>query len=1522
MPINHRTTFKKKCPDTYQERLRYPGCSLGDKPFQPQNADVQPGPEIPVKPVDPGGIPVNPFHPFPIIPGQPFQPPYLPKPIIPGQITPSPPGPGPGPYPPIVTDGNLQDSQYIGLRLPELQTQLVQAVRKTYPALSNREELALDMAQSAYIFDQNELTDFISKTSIAKSGFVVDDLYSHNSFINVYDRGNETIIAIRGTHTTEFGADMGNNINNVLGTRRFTTQQTRAIVNEVRSVMATRAENQFTFTGHSKGGAESRILQRMFGGRAIVFNSAPTTNVSALAGPESNVTSIRIEGDGISILDRMNSITIGQDTPLRAHSASTLAEAARRNAQELEMTDIQANNEFYMRARNLAQQRFVQSPEGNVEYDALLDDIDRINVTRRLESRVNPENVRDSNVYNVQRQNVLSMMNEFDLLLDSVEESLKSASMSRLSAEAKIKFFLKEAFRFNIDLSKLSASNLAEILQSLDIENQVTVDALRNQIESGYYENIEYDPRMQPDVFEGDNVIDTSDTQPLSATQMQEDLTTLEDGPPVPQQGEQPMELPAPAQEVVPDEQAVIPEQPGSRTPAFDPNEEFGPERINFQRTLEETTENVTSETITKVNLTETLRAAGPKGLAGLGLGIGASQLLSAAGVKDPVANTAISSAAAGSGAEALDIGAAGLRNVLAENIPKLAGIKSATKFTGSALLKGMTRGAGEGLLAGMAGLPVDMLLNHYLTVHSGGAGMSHTAAGAISSAAAGGFSGLVMGGLAMAAGEASTGAGIPLAVMTLLFTGIGAGLGAIFGKMDDDKIQTDKEDIQRQTQFLIALQNNSFDMSKTDSTGLSDDFIQSVQNALDGTLTASKPILTDDEIEKQRKAALDSDYTFAKNTHGSMKTLARSYQRTNRRFDDMKQTANLQREFSEATNVYVTAKINSMMQLSLQEHARENGQDTFTFNGQTLSTSGDYSFKSKDLDIDTDRLADIDPNWQSRMDQIAQFSYTTSTYQANEAQSAYTQVLQYRIDNPNSSGLPDSLTQNQRNSLNRFYPDIETDLATSLQPVIEERQAQTNLRNLAQDMSLSLDDFAGYAQNISNGADPTQEYNQILTDRANAAGYMNVQDYVTAFQNPQQTESIRMQEQQVGQDYMDLIADNFAEVNSDPNRGSFYSADEAAYPNAIDNWTPDQSYILRAHQMGMTLHQFNTYMEGFATVGKATKPYAIGHDAFIEVQEESEQDKIQFEQDLVYHGYKPNAYKYELDSSGVTQFVRNESVPLERSGDVKDIQYFIDTFGKDALPDDMMQIPDLLQSMTQRAIDANSITVRLSNTSSLTDWWSAYSRPHFGPYTANTEPEYFKETPKMQQIIAAAKAGQGKGTFNPTGMNDYEIYQAYEKEKQDLQDIYDANERLKDGVHGTGGYYTKDQDTGLLTFHPDLHTEDGVVRNGKFIDSYDTDEHPVGSDYIPKGSTSAPKGSTSAPKGSTSAPKGSTAAPKGSTYTLPSNYLDQLTAAFANKPGNSMASNSTPANSTSSKPGNSMASNSTPANSTPSKPI
>ena len=41
MPVKHRTKFSHKCPESYQEKLRTPGCAIDNKPFEPHSRTLK-----------------------------------------------------------------------------------------------------------------------------------------------------------------------------------------------------------------------------------------------------------------------------------------------------------------------------------------------------------------------------------------------------------------------------------------------------------------------------------------------------------------------------------------------------------------------------------------------------------------------------------------------------------------------------------------------------------------------------------------------------------------------------------------------------------------------------------------------------------------------------------------------------------------------------------------------------------------------------------------------------------------------------------------------------------------------------------------------------------------------------------------------------------------------------------------------------------------------------------------------------------------------------------------------------------------------------------------------------------------------------------------------------------------------------------------------------------------------------------------------------------------------------------------
>jgi hypothetical protein len=155
--------------------------------------------------------------------------------------------------------------------------------------------------------------------------------------------------------------------------------------------------------------------------------------------------------------------------------------------------------------------------------------------------------------------------------------------------------------------------------------------------------------------------------------------------------------------------------------------------------------------------------------------------------------------------------------------------------------------------------------------------------------------------------------------------------------------------------------------------------------------------------------------------------------------------------------------------------------------------------------------------------------------------------------------------------------------------------------------------------------------YSQIITKQSKEAGYLNPVDYLTDQKSGN-----------TNQKNVELhVADSYDEVRIKAEKEGFYSTDEAVFANAVDMWTPDQSAILRAHQQGFSMKTFNDYMHRFSA-GLPQQVYYPG-------AKEQEEDIDNFKEDLVYAGYKPNAYTYTVNDHGFYEFARNQNVPLER---------------------------------------------------------------------------------------------------------------------------------------------------------------------------------------------------------------------------------------------------------------------------------
>ena len=110
---------------------------------------------------------------------------------------------------------------------------------------------------------------------------------------------------------------------------------------------------------------------------------------------------------------------------------------------------------------------------------------------------------------------------------------------------------------------------------------------------------------------------------------------------------------------------------------------------------------------------------------------------------------------------------------------------------------------------------------------------------------------------------------------------------------------------------------------------------------------------------------------------------------------------------------------------------------------------------------------------------------------------------------------------------------------------------------------------------------------------------------------------------------------------------------------SSVDDWTPDQSKILQAHESGMTLSMYNQFMKnssaGFPSANK------------VENENDSLEDFSHFQRQLVYSGYRPNNYHIVKHNDGVYSFEFRDTNPTRDISQMQDADRLQMLLGKKA---------------------------------------------------------------------------------------------------------------------------------------------------------------------------------------------------------------------------------------------------------------
>ena len=518
-----------------------------------------------------------------------------------------------------------------------------------------------------------------------------------------------------------------------------------------------------------------------------------------------------------------------------------------------------------------------------------------------------------------------------------------------------------------------------------------------------------------------------------------------------------------------------------------------------------------------------------------------------------------------------------------------------------------------------LVALPIDQGLN----VLYRQTGMSATAANALSGATSTAVVGVGGIGASVAMGELALGPEmIPAALLTLLFTGIAAGLGAASGSEEDKARKKATDTVEAQYRLIQALRANEFDavaarasLPSLDQQLITDDFLNTVHNVLDGkTPTGAK---TAAQLRSEKQAALDQAQAYARRNHFGMRQLARSYSRIDSRYDSQIKAAEQAERMQQLSTRLIQARLNA------------------TVSGKP--------FADPLSSAENAELQKLDPDYARRAQVYSSLFHTRSVEQAT-----HMNELEADIVTRVQKGEQVDLTDDERQILS-LDPDFAQRLQNAMKPQID--------RESADRLGLSLDQYYSYAADVHNGMREQSAYQKQLLSQAREAGYMSISDYQLAQRSEKDAAQVKEDER--------AFAQSFLNMQKEAKEAGYYTVDEFAYQGRMTEWTPKSSQIMKAHEMGLTQQEYLDYMSHLAAGN--TNAYTMAKDAHHgSEQEERRLDDLHFQDELLAAGYDPTQGYASLEGDVVHGFEEEGFLRFDTDPFMYDYDHF-DPGKKDA---------------------------------------------------------------------------------------------------------------------------------------------------------------------------------------------------------------------------------------------------------------
>ena len=260
MPVAHRTKFEHKCPKTYQEKLRTPGCAIDNKPFEPHSRTKPPHNHF-----DPPKF-KNEIHVQNLKMQNENDIPYA-SPDFLSKQTPDHPELEPQSYDTEMLTGRQQKPSHEG-ELPEDVETYANMVEGVYAA----KEAAMKGHPDPLAAAEAHLSEKYPQWKVNRQHSSPDLIQYANA------ETGERVGAYRGTMAT-YGEDWITNFSHgsgILDTHqdRELQKQERPFIDEMHKKYGPNWQEKvnYTNTGHSKGGAHAILSAERTSGRSITFN--------------------------------------------------------------------------------------------------------------------------------------------------------------------------------------------------------------------------------------------------------------------------------------------------------------------------------------------------------------------------------------------------------------------------------------------------------------------------------------------------------------------------------------------------------------------------------------------------------------------------------------------------------------------------------------------------------------------------------------------------------------------------------------------------------------------------------------------------------------------------------------------------------------------------------------------------------------------------------------------------------------------------------------------------------------------------------------------------------------------------------------------------------------------------------------------------------------------------------------------------------------------------------------------------